>query len=242
MGQATSTDPGCVYSPTRCACRLHSTIDRWPQCPQTSSPPRPDVRGCKTRERRSGAVAACGAALWCMAAVAVCWDQGVTTHTSAQSASGEVTSSHVDPAVSNRAALAVLRRTACLAKAEAACKQMHRRQKEGLGNALAPQGRCRTARAGVPSLSAAHKAWQQHFPADTHAGRACAAMLHEQAASLQPRLVHPAANDLTSSQPLLCPTHITQKFCASLAMLRIVSSRWCLVWPSSAATVYRLPK
>jgi hypothetical protein len=50
-----------------------------------------------------------------------------------------------------------------------------------------------------------------------------------------------AAALLTSSQPLLCPTHMTQKFCASFAMLRMVSSRWCLVWPSSAATVYKLP-
>lgn len=50
--------------------------------------------------------------------------QGVMTCTRVQSASGEVTSSHVEPAVSNRAALAVLSRTACLANTEAACKHI----------------------------------------------------------------------------------------------------------------------
>lgn len=144
--------------PHVCACRLHSTIDRWPQCPHTS-PPQPGVRGCQAA-RREGAVqvlllhagqhSGANAGAWPVAARR---DQGVTTHTSAQSASGEVTSSHVDPAVSKRAALAVLRRTACLANADAACKRMHRQQKGCYGQCT----RCRDA-VGQRMLSAAHKA------------------------------------------------------------------------------------
>lgn len=64
----------------------------------------------------------------------LCTAHGVITRTSVQSASAAVTSSQVEPAVSKRAALAVLRRTACLAKAEAACgeaayRTQHNRRK-----------------------------------------------------------------------------------------------------------------
>lgn len=144
--------------------------------------------------------------------VAVCRDQGVTTHTSAQSASGEVTSSHVDPAVSKRAALAVLRRTACLAKAEAACKQMHRRQK-GVWAMHSPartlsDSACRRAIAECCSQGVAAA-----LSADTHA---CAALLHGQAASLQPRLVHPCCSWPHLLPALVVPhTHHTKVLCVT---------------------------